>query len=83
MKKIIEFLKKEIMLTVAVLAAIFSLFITPPSLELIKEIDWHTLGTLFMMLCVTDIETMGFFKPKILCCLILSEIQVDTTCKTL
>ena len=46
MKKVLEFLKKEIMLTVAVLAAVVSLFITPPSLSLIKAIDWHTLGTL-------------------------------------
>lgn len=66
MKKIFEFLKKEIMLTVAVLAAIFSLFITPPSLELIKEIDWHTLGTLFMMLCVLEgFKQENIFKPII------------------
>jgi len=65
-KKIFEFLKKEIMLTVAVLAAIFSLFITPPSLELIKEIDWHTLGTLFMMLCVLEgFKQENIFKPII------------------
>lgn len=66
MKKIFDFLKKEIMLTVAVLAAIFSLFITPPSLELIKEIDWHTLGTLFMMLCVLEgFKQENIFKPII------------------
>ena len=66
MKKVLEFLKKEIMLTVAVLAAIFSLFITPPSLDLIKEIDWHTLGTLFMMLCVLEgFKQENIFKPII------------------
>ena len=36
MKKVFEFLKKEIMLTVAVLAAVVSLFITPPTKALIK-----------------------------------------------
>ena len=46
-QKLLNFLKKEAMLTVAVIAAIASLFITPPSTELLKEIDWHTLGTLF------------------------------------
>ena len=66
MKKVIAFLKKELMLTVAVLAAIFSLFITPPTKALIKEIDWHTLGTLFMMLVVLEgFKQENIFKPII------------------
>ncbi len=66
MKKIFAFLKKEIMLTVAVLAAIVSLFITPPSTALLKDIDWHTLGTLFMMLCVLEgFKQENIFKPII------------------
>ncbi|MBO4775877.1 MAG: hypothetical protein J5515_04605 [Lachnospiraceae bacterium] len=66
MKKVFAFLKKEIMLTVAVLAAVVSLFITPPTKALIKEIDWHTLGTLFMMLCVLEgFKQENIFEPVI------------------
>lgn len=66
MKKIFAFFKKELMLTVAVFAAVVSLFITPPSKELIFEIDWHTLGTLLMMLCVLEgFKQENIFKPLI------------------
>ncbi len=61
MKKGLVFLKKEPMLTVSVLAAIAALIITPPSLELLSDIDWRTLGTLFMMLTVLE----GFKKENI------------------
>ena len=50
------------MLTLALLAAAVSLFITPPSRELLKQIDWRTLGTLLMMLCVLE----GFKKENVL-----------------
>ena len=49
------------MLTVSVLAAIAALIITPPSWELLSDIDWRTLGTLFMMLTVLE----GFKKENI------------------
>ncbi len=66
MKKVFAFLKKELMLTVAVLAAVVSLFITPPSKALLGEIDWHTLGTLLMMLCVLEgFKQENIFKPLI------------------
>lgn len=61
MNKILQFFKKELMLTVALLAAIISLFITPPSLELVKSIDWKTLAILFMLLTVLE----GFKKENI------------------
>lgn len=48
------FLKKEPMLWVSLLAAIISLFITPPSKELFSQIDWRTLATLFMLLSVLE-----------------------------
>ncbi len=50
------------MLTLAVIAAIVSLFITPPTKELLGKIDWHTLGMLLMMLCVLE----GFKKENVL-----------------
>ena len=61
MKKIAAILKKEPMLTVSVLAAALSLFLTPPSAALLREIDWRTLGTLFMMLTVLE----GFKQENI------------------
>lgn len=61
MKKVISFLKKELMLTAAVLAAAVSLFISPPDAQLLKSIDWRTLVTLFMMLTVLE----GFKKENI------------------
>lgn len=54
MKNIIGFVKKEAMLVVSLAAAVISLFITPPSAELLQKIDWHTLATLFMLLSVLD-----------------------------
>ena len=67
MKKILSFLKKELMLTVSALAAIVSLFITPPSAELFSYIDWRTLGTLFMMLTVLEgFKKENIFRPLLL-----------------
>ncbi len=61
LQKIRELLKKELMLTAAVAAAVAALFITPPSKALLNDIDWRTLGTLFMMLLVLE----GFKKENI------------------
>lgn len=61
MHKILTFLKKEMMLTVSVAAAIAALIITPPSADLLQKIDWRTLGTLFMMLTVLE----GFKKENV------------------
>ena len=61
MKKVFGFFKKELMLTVSIIAAIIALIITPPSWELLSDIDWRTLGTLFMMLTVLE----GFKKENI------------------
>ncbi|MCR5798237.1 MAG: hypothetical protein K6G63_10020 [Eubacterium sp.] len=66
MKKVISLLKKELMLTVSILAAVISLFITPPSNKLLADIDWHTLGTLLMMLCVLEgFKQENIFRPLI------------------
>lgn len=66
MKKIFNFIKKELMLILALIAAIISFFITPPTTALFKEIDWHTLGTLFMMLCVLEgFKKENIFRPLI------------------
>ena len=61
MNRIKQLLKKEPMLTASVAAAIAAMIITPPSTDLIRGIDWHTLATLFMMLTVLE----GFKKEQI------------------
>ena len=66
MKRILDFLKKDPMLWVAVLAAIVSFFITPPSLATLKNIDWKTLATLFMLLLILDgFKSENLFLPVI------------------
>lgn len=60
-QKLAAFFKKELMLSVALIAALASLFITPPSLALLQNIDWKTLATLFMLLSVLE----GFKKENI------------------
>ena len=66
MKKLLLLIKKDPMLPVSLLAAVISLFITPPSKNLIFAIDWHTLGILFMMLTVLEgFKQENIFKPII------------------
>lgn len=62
MKKVVGFIKKELMLVVSLAAAVISLFITPPSAALLRGIDWRTLGILLMMLLVLE----GFKKESVL-----------------
>ncbi|MCR4937433.1 MAG: citrate transporter [Lachnospiraceae bacterium] len=62
----IKFIKKDPMLPVALAAAVISLFITPPDRTLLSKIDWHTLGTLFMMLTVLEgFKQEDLFLPLI------------------
>ncbi|MBR3293474.1 MAG: hypothetical protein IKI69_03505 [Oscillospiraceae bacterium] len=62
MKKVLPWLKKEPMLSLSVLAALAGLLITPPTKALLEQIDWRTLGTLLMMLCVLE----GFKQENVL-----------------
>ena len=61
-KRVLHYLKKELMLALSLLAAGLALVITPPSEQLLRDIDWHTLGTLLMMLCVLE----GFKQENVL-----------------
>lgn len=66
MQKIIGLFKKDIMLSVSILAAVIALFITPPTKELLYDIDWKTLATLFMMLTVLEgFKKENIFRPLI------------------
>lgn len=54
------------MLAVSLFAALISLLITKPTASIVKSIDWHTLGTLFMMLCVLEgFKQENIFRPLI------------------
>ena len=56
--------KKELMLSVSLLAALVSFFITPPSPELLGDINWRTLATLFMLLSVLEgFKSENIFEP--------------------
>ena len=58
--------KKEVMLSVSLLVAVASLFITPPSTELLHDINWRTLATLFMLLSVLEgFKSENIFAPLI------------------
>lgn len=71
-----NFLKKEPMLTVSVFAALISLFITPPSKELLSGIDWKTLATLFMLLTVLEgFKSENIFSPILKKCANLKKIR--------
>ena len=66
MKKVLGFFKKEMMLTLSLLAAVIAMIITPPSEQLLRDIDWRTLGTLLMMLCVLEgFKKENIFRPLI------------------
>ena len=55
-------MKKELMLTLSAAAALAAMIITPPTARLLRDIDWRTLGTLLMMLCVLE----GFKRENVL-----------------
>ena len=50
------------MLLLSVIAAAAGLIMTPPTAELLRGIDWRTLGILLMMLCVLE----GFKQENVL-----------------
>lgn len=65
-KRVFALIKKEPMLFASVAAALLSFLITPPSRQLLHSIDWKTLATLFMLLCVLDgFKQENLFLPVI------------------
>ena len=66
MAKITGFLKKNAMPVIAVIAALLSFLITPPSRELFASVDIKTIATLFMLLSVLDgFKSENLFLPLI------------------
>lgn len=64
------------MLTVSLLAALVSLFITPQDIGLLSGIDWKTLATLFMLLSVLEgFKSQNIFSPLLRKCATLKKIR--------
>lgn len=63
MKKMIAFFKKEVVLCVAAMLAVLSMFASPPSAEYIDYIDFRVLALLLcLMLAVAGLQGIGAFK---------------------
>lgn len=63
MKKVLEFVKKEAVLCVAVLLAAVSAFFVKPGREYAGYIDFRTLAILFCLMCVmAGLKKLGVFK---------------------
>ena len=60
-KDFFEVVKKDAMVWVSMLAALIVVCVVRPSVGILKDIDWHTLGMLFLMLTVLE----GFKKERI------------------
>lgn len=63
MNRIIDFLKKEIVLSVSFVLALISMFFVPPSEKYFDYIDLRTLGLLFsLMTIMAGLNKMGIFR---------------------
>lgn len=61
-KKVIEFVKKEVVLVVATVLAIVSAFVIPPSMAYMEYIDWHVLELLLCLMTVmAGLQRCGLF----------------------
>lgn len=61
-EKIVEFVKKEVVLVVATVLAIVSAFVVPPSMAYMDYIDWHVLELLFCLMTVmAGLQKCGLF----------------------
>lgn len=63
MKKIMDFIKKDVVLCVACLLALVSAFFITPDRQYIDYIDFRTLAILFSLMCVmAGLNELGVFK---------------------
>ncbi|MBQ2900454.1 MAG: anion permease [Agathobacter sp.] len=61
-EKIVEFLKKEVVLVVATVLAVVSAFVIPPSMAYMEYIDWHVLELLLCLMTVmAGLQKCGLF----------------------
>lgn len=63
MKRVLAWLKKEMVLTIAWVLAIVTAFVVPPDGEYIGYLDGHTLGLLFCLMTVmAGLQRLGLFR---------------------
>lgn len=63
MRKILNFIKKDIVLVVACILAIISMFVVAPDEKYVDYIDFRTLAILFCLMCVmAGLNELGLFK---------------------
>jgi len=63
MKKAVHFLKKEIVLTAALLLAVISMLFIPPDAKYLEYIDFRTLSILFCLMAVmAGFQKIGVFR---------------------
>lgn len=63
MKKIINFIKAEVVLTVAVILAVISMFFVAPSAAYAEYMNWHVLSLLLcLMLVMEGLKQLGVFS---------------------
>ena len=85
MKKIIDFLRKDMVLSIAILLAVVSALVVKPSNEYISYIDYRVLVLLFaLMLVVGGFKSLGVFRllGEKLCCNVNSirSLTIVLTC---
>ena len=63
MKKIVDFIKAEVVLTVAVVLAVISMFFVVPSPVYADYINWHVLSVLLCLMIVMEgLKRLGVFS---------------------
>jgi len=63
MKKLLDWCKKEVVLTIAILLAVISAFFIHPDKEYIEYIDFRTLAILFCLMAVmAGLQKIGLFR---------------------
>ena len=63
MKRVITFLKNEVVLVAAILLAVVSMLFVTPDAEYMGYIDFHTLGILFCLMAVmAGLQDVGLFR---------------------
>lgn len=63
MKRVVRFIKEEIVLTIALILAVISMFWVTPDREYLSYIDFHTLAILFSLMCVmAGLQRIGVFQ---------------------
>lgn len=61
-ERVVEFVKKEVVLVVATVLAIVSAFVVPPSMAYMEYIDWHVLELLLCLMTVmAGLQRCGLF----------------------